>query len=324
MGAAIMTRVALACASHTPLLMREELADAETVKTVQASFDQLGRFVKDFAPERIIQFSPDHFHGFHYDLMPSFCVGAAATSYGDYGTASGPLAVDEEYAVAVLDAVRESDIDAALSYDMVVDHGFVQVWEIMFRHFSDLPITPIFVNAIGFPLPKYRRARRLGEAVGRFAAQSGERILFVASGGLSHDPIVPRMSGASPELRDRLTGRVPLTREKQAERERAVHAAGVAALAGEGSCRPLNPQWDNAFLDMICASDWSATDALTAESVDQAAGAGGNEVLAWVAAAAAAAAAGGGYQVVQRDYRPIPGWIAGMAVLAAQGLNDGS
>jgi len=317
-----MSRVALACASHTPLLMREELADAETVGAVQASFDQLSGFVKDFAPERIIQFSPDHFHGFHYDLMPSFCVGAAATSYGDYGTAPGPLAVDEDYAVAVLNAVRDADIDAALSYDMIVDHGFVQIWEVMFGRLSDLPITPIFVNAIGFPLPKYRRARQLGEAVGRFAARSGERVLFVASGGLSHDPVVPRMSGASPELRDRLTGRAPLTREKQAERERAVHAAGLASLAGEGSCRPLNPEWDNAFLDMICASDWSATDELTPDSVDLAAGAGGNEALAWVAAASAAAAAGGGYQVVQRDYRPIPGWIAGMAILAAHGRDD--
>lgn len=313
-----MTRFALACASHTPLLMREELVEPGVTDAVIASFRQLADFVRDFAPDRIVQFSPDHFHGFRYDLMPSFCVGAAATSCGDWGTAPGPLAVDEDYALALLDAVRDADIDAAVSYDMTVDHGFVQMWETMFGSFADLPITPIFVNAVGHPLPRYRRARQLGAAVGRFAAARGERVLFAASGGLSHDPLVPQIRGAGPELRDRLIGRVALTPEKQAERERAVHAAGAAAMTGEGPVRPLNPDWDRAFLAMVAEQDWQAIDALTTAGVDHEAGSGGNEVLAWVAAAAAAAVAGDGYAVCQQDYRAIPGWIAGMAVLAAR------
>jgi len=210
-----MKRFALACASHTPLFMQEDLADPHVIAGVQASFEKLASFVRDFAPDRIIQFSPDHFHGFNYGLMPSFCVGTAAKSYGDWGTGCGPLNVDEVYASAVLDAVRDADIDAAISYDMVVDHGFVQIWEIMFGGFADLPITPIFVNAVGQPLPRYRRARQLGEAVGRFAAQSGERVLFVASGGLSHDPLVPQIRGAAPEVRDRLVGKTIHNAEDQ-------------------------------------------------------------------------------------------------------------
>ena len=312
-----MSRFALACASHTPLLMRAELAEAGVIDAVRASFDTLGAFIRDFAPEQIIQFSPDHFHGFHYDLMPSFCVGAGARSYGDWGTATGVLKVDEEYSLALLDAVREADIDAAVSFDMVVDHGFVQMWETMFGRFDDLPIVPIFVNAVGHPLPKYRRARALGAAVGRFAAASGRRVLFAASGGLSHDPLVPQIKGATPELRDRLIGRSTFGPEQQAAREAAVHKAGLTAMTGEGPARPLNPEWDRDFLALLATRDWAALEAFTPDSVDAAAGSGGNEVLAWVAAAAAADAAGGGYAVVQQDYRPIPGWIAGMAVFAA-------
>ncbi|RXR28538.1 TrbI/VirB10 family protein [Sphingobium fluviale] len=60
----------------------------------------MAKEISDFDPDLIIQFSPDHFHGFHYDNMPSFCVGAAAESYGDYGTAKGPLNVDEDLALA--------------------------------------------------------------------------------------------------------------------------------------------------------------------------------------------------------------------------------
>lgn len=311
------SRFALACASHTPLLMREELAEFGVTEKVKASFETLARFVLDFEPEQIIQFAPDHYHGFHYDAMPSFCVGAGARSCGDWGTGTGALKVDEDHAVALLEAVRDADIDASLSYDMVVDHGFVQIWETMFGRFDHLPIVPIFVNAIGYPLPAYRRARALGVAVGRFARESGRRTLFAASGGLSHDPIVPLIRGAAPELRNRLTGRAPVSAEQQSARERAVYEAGAAAMVGKGPVRPLNPEWDADFLRHLTARDWPAFDAMTAESVDRVAGAGGNEVLAWIAAAAATETAGGAYAVTQSDYQAIPGWIAGMAVYSA-------
>lgn len=281
------------------------------------SFRALAKFVHDFAPEQIIQFAPDHFHGVRYDMMPSFCVGVAARSFGDWGTKPGPLQVDEAFALNLLDAVREADIDAAVSFDLVVDHGFVQMWETMFGRCDDLPIVPIFVNAIGHPLPKYRRARLLGHAVGRFAASSGKRVLFAASGGLSHDPVVPVIRGAPPELRARLIGKAPLDASQQSARELAVHKAGLAAMRGEGPSRPLNPAWDHAFLKLIAQRDWDAIDDLSTTQVDAQAGAGANEVLTWVAAAAAADAAGCGYKIVQQDYRPIPGWIAGLAVLAA-------
>ena len=313
-----LSSFALVCASHTPLLMREELVEPGVCDTVRQAFAAMAGFVRVFAPEQIIQFSPDHFHGFHYDMMPSFCIGAGATSCGDWGTAKGPLNVDEPFALALLDAVRDADIDAAVSYDMVVDHGFTQIWETMFGRFDDLPIIPVFVNAIGYPLPKYRRARMLGQAVGRFAAQSGRRILFAASGGLSHDPVVPRIAGASSELRARLIGRTPVAEEQQAARERAVHAAGAAAMVGEGPCRPLNADWDRGFLDLFARRDWAAIDALTAEDVASQAGAGGNEVLAWIAAGAATDVAAPGYRVAFQSYRPIPGWIAGMALFAAK------
>jgi 2,3-dihydroxyphenylpropionate 1,2-dioxygenase len=311
-------RFALVCASHTPLLMRAELVEPGVCDSVGAAFAQLAAFVRDFAPEQIIQFSPDHFHGFHYDVMPSFCVGAAARSYGDWGTATGPLEVDETYALDLLDALREADFDAAVSFDMIVDHGFVQIWESMFGRFDHLPIIPVFVNAIGYPLPTYRRARLLGAAVGRLAASSGRRVLFAASGGLSHDPIVPRIRGAAPALRNRLIGRAHLDPEDQSARERAVHSAGAAAARGEGPCRPLNSDWDRNFLGMLSRCDWGALDALTATEVERDAGAGANEVLAWIAAAAAAEAAGGNYEVTQETYQAIPGWIAGMAMLTAR------
>ena len=134
----------------------------------------------------IIQFAPDHFNGFFYDLMPSFCVGAGAVSLGDWGGGTGPLDVPEKTALELIDHVRAEDFDVAVSYRMPVDHGFVQMWEAVLGDFKSVPILPIFVNAAAPPVPTYRRARQLGESVGRFAMRSGKRVLFAASGGLSH------------------------------------------------------------------------------------------------------------------------------------------
>ena len=48
-------------------------------------------------------------------------------------------------------------------------------------------------------------ARLLGEAVGRFAREQGQRALFIGSGGLSHNPPVPQLATATdPEVIERL------------------------------------------------------------------------------------------------------------------------
>lgn len=276
-------------------------------------------FIEGFSPELIVQFSPDHFHGFSYALMPSFCVGAEARAYGDWSIRAQPLPVATDSALALLEAVREAEIDAALSYDMVVDHGFVQMWDLLFGRSDTYPLVPIFVNCAAPPLPTYRRARLLGEAVGRFARSYGKRILFAASGGLSHDPLVPRIESAPPDIRARLVGAVHLTPAQQAQREARIASVAAAALKGEGPVRPLNPVWDAEVLGYLTRQDWATLDAFDADEVDQIAGSGANELLTWVAATAAMSSAAP-FEVVQRDYAPAPGWIAGVAHFGGRSL----
>src|SRR4030081_4167530 len=232
--------VAIVCASHTPLMYRGP-ASNETEQRVRTAFEQLGTFVKAFEPDYVIQFAPDHFNGFFYDLMPSFCVGAGAVSLGDWGGGTGPLDVPEQTALALVDHVRAEDFDVAVSYPMPVDHGFVQLREAVLGDFKPVPILPIFLNAAAPPVPTYRRARQLGESVGRFAMSSGKRVLFAASGGLSHDPPLPSIKDAPPDIRERLIdGRNPSPEAKEAREKRGFEAAAPAA-AGQGARPPLTP-----------------------------------------------------------------------------------
>jgi 2,3-dihydroxyphenylpropionate 1,2-dioxygenase len=292
-------------------------ASDETEANVRRAFTDLAAWARSYRPDCIIQFAPDHFNGFFYDLMPPFCVGAGAVSLGDWGGGTGPLPVPEEAALELVDHLRADDFDIALSYRMQVDHGFVQMWEAMFGDFSSVPIVPIFVNGVAPPMPTYRRARLLGESVGRFAQKTGKRILLAGSGGLSHDPPVPNIRIAPPEVRERLIdGRNP-TPDAQKLRENRVIEAGTLAEAGEGPCRPLNPTWDRAFLDVLRGNNLAQLDAFSTEGAIAAAGRAANEVLSWVAAFGALSVAGP-YRVEQEFYEAVPGWIAGMAMIAAR------
>ena len=307
--------VALICASHTPLMQDGE-ATPDTRARVSEAFAALAAQVEAFKPEVIVQFAPDHFNGFFYDLMPAFCVGAGANSLGDWGGGTGPLPVPEDFAIEILEATRAAGFDPAVSYRMQVDHGFVQIWEAMFGTFGKVPIVPIFVNCAAPPVPTYDRARLFGEAVGRFVAKTGKRVLFAASGGLSHDPPVPAIKGAPPEIRERLIdGRNPTDAARELRESRVMEAGRLAAI-GQGPCMPLNEEWDRRFMDYLRTADWPALSHLDTDEVRATAGRGANEVLGWVAAFAALEASGP-YELQQEFYEAIPGWIAGMAMVAA-------
>lgn len=80
------------CASHTPL---KDFHDpgAEAAAEVARCFAEAKAWIHEFAPELVVMFGPDHFNGFFYRLMPSFCIGVAAESVGDWNTPPGELPV---------------------------------------------------------------------------------------------------------------------------------------------------------------------------------------------------------------------------------------
>ncbi len=308
--------LAVLSASHTPL-MKDGVTTDDVRVAVKCGFRELAERAEQFKPDLVIQFAPDHFNGFFYDVMPSFCVGINASSVGDWGTSTGTLPVTSTEAQQLSGFLVEDGFDIAVSYRMQVDHGFVQIWEEMFGDFSRYPTIPIFINCAAPPLPTFKRARLLGEAVGRWAAATGKRVLFSASGGLSHDPPTPSIATAPDEVKERLIdGRNP-TEEMRHAREQRVLAAGARAYAGEPGILPVDSDWDATFIQQLQSGNLSQLDAMTTKEVREKAGRGGPEVLAWVAAFAALSV-DGEYTADLIYYEAIQGWIAGMAMMFAQ------
>src|SRR5574340_921798 len=244
---------ALLCMSHSPLLEHAH-PPVEVVGAVEAAFEQARAFVHDFDPEIVVNFGPDHFNGFFYDLMPPFCVGYRAHGTGDYDSFAGDLDVPETIAEDLAEFVIDRGIDLAISRRMEVDHGAVQPMEILYDgNAAAKPVLPIFVNSVARPFVKVARVRAFGQAVGEYFRTLDRRVLFLGSGGLSHDPPVPQFATATDAQRQFLTsGRNP-TPEARAARQANTIATAVKFAAGEADIMDLNPEWDKGFL-AVCKS----------------------------------------------------------------------
>lgn len=308
--------LALCATSHTPLY---GIADPgpETLHEVNSAIASMKKFAEDFDPELTVVFGPDHYNGVFYDMMPAFCIGSAATSVGDWGTEARALPVDRTLSRQLVASVLSAGIDVAQSEDLIVDHGIAQPLEFIFGTGFDNPIIPIFINAVGLPLGPMERIRLLGEAVGREIASWNKRVLVIASGGLSHDPPVPRLEEATPEVMARLIdGRNP-SPEVRAQRQQRVIEAGRAHAEGAGVYQDINPEFDVLMMDTFASGDLSPVDGWTNAWMEKEGGHSAHEIRTWVAAFAALSAAGA-YSVTQRGYWPVKEWMTGFGIMTAE------
>jgi 2,3-dihydroxyphenylpropionate 1,2-dioxygenase len=314
--------LAVCATSHSPLIGLND-PPGEIKAEVLGELAKASQFAREFAPELVVIFGPDHYNGFLYDMMPSFCVGAAATSVGDYGLPAGELRVDRDGAYELARSAMTHGVDLALSEDMQIDHGFVQTLLFLFGSLAEFPpIVPVFVNCVAEPLGPVKRARLLGEVVGNTFGGTQRRVLVVGSGGLSHDPPVPRFEEAPPEVIELLKhGRNPSPEQRHARESRTVAAAAEFA-AGSSAYRALNPEWDALVLRSLAEGDIADFDEKSNEWFVEEGGHSSHEIRTWIAAYAALATQGE-YEVTSSYYRPVKEWFAGFAVTTALSKSSG-
>ncbi|BBY05696.1 2,3-dihydroxyphenylpropionate/2,3-dihydroxicinnam ic acid 1,2-dioxygenase [Mycobacterium noviomagense] len=307
--------LALCCTSHSPMLNLPGPSQ-DLLDDVNSALEQAREFVRDYDPELVVIFAPDHYNGFFYKVMPPFCIGTRAQGVGDYGTYAGELNVAENVATDCAKAVLAAGVDIAVSADMDVDHGTVQPLEKLFGDATARPIVPIFINAVATPLGPLQRSRALGAAVGNYLATLDQRVLIVGSGGLSHDPPMPSLATATPEVADRIVRGRPITSEQRLARQTAVMEAAHKFAVGRSDRRPLNPAWDHRFLEILDGGQLADLDHWSNSFISHEGGDSAHEIRTWVAAFAALAALGP-YRTMVRYYKPAAELIAGFAVRTA-------
>ncbi|MGW0827764.1 3-carboxyethylcatechol 2,3-dioxygenase [Streptomyces sp. NPDC002845] len=302
--------------SHSPLIGKND-PSPDVLSAVEDAVEAARSFVRAFDPDLVVLYAPDHYNGFFYKEMPPFCLAIEANAVGDFGSAAGPLSVDTDAARALARGVLDRGVDLTVSARMTVDHGFVQPLEVLFGGIDKVPVVPVFVNGVATPLGPVSRIRALGTAIGEAAAALDRRVLFLGSGGLSHDPPVPVLDGAPPRVADALIEGHPPTPEQRARGEERVIRAGREYASGSTRMVPINPAWDNLVLDTLESGRLADVDAWTVEWMGAEGGGSAHEVRTWIAAFASLAATGS-YRMTSRFYAPIPEWIAGFAVATAE------
>ena len=302
--------------SHSPLLNLPGPSQ-DLLDDINTALTGAREFVRAYDPELVVIFSPDHYNGFFYRVMPPFCIGTNAAGIGDFGTQAGPLNVPADIATDCATAVLDAGVDVAISASMDVDHGTIQPLQTLFGDAAAIPVVPIFINSVATPLGPLKRARALGAAVGDFVATLDMRVLLLGSGGLSHDPPVPTLATAPRSALGRIVHGEPMTPEQRLARQTAVIGLAEEFAQGRGPMHPINPEWDHRLLDILDRGDLAAVDDWPNEWIAREGGNSAHEIRTWIAAFAALASQGR-YQTTQRYYRAAPELIAGFAVRTAE------
>jgi 2,3-dihydroxyphenylpropionate 1,2-dioxygenase len=305
--------------SHTPLMGLNPVAPA-VERELQGAIASARELALAFAPELVVLVAPDHYNGFFNELMPPFCIGTQAQSVGDYLSPAGELNVDADTAVALATQLMDADFDVAVSRRMRVDHGFAQALQLLWGGLDTPPVVPIFLNAVAQPgIPRVRRCRALGEAIGRFLDGLPRRTLLIGSGGLSHEPPVPTLAHPDAAVRERITVRAePTAAEREAKTQR-VMAAGVALAAGSSTMKPLNPAWDRRWMEALAegGATLAALDELSEDDIEREAGLSAHESKTWLIARSALPTERP-LPCRLRHYQAIPEYIAGYGVMWLQ------
>ena len=292
----------LVCASHSPLLYCYAKAPDDW-DALQLAMRTAADTVSNFEPDLVIAFGSDHFNGFFLNNMPAFSVGLEARAEEDIGGTPGALDVPTDAAVQCVEFLRAHDVDAGVSERMTVDHAFSQTIDKITGGLSAYPVIPIFINCINPPFVPFRRSRMLGESIGAFASKLGGKVLFLASGGMSHHPTryypEPGEGPDEVEAWKRSGGQedASLSRREWLKRLEVMHHEGAQMIV-DGKRTPadmrLNPEIDARFLEVLKSGRIEAFDDWKPDEVIAEGGIGFMELHTWIAAYSAQRSAGGG------------------------------
>lgn len=199
--------------SHTPSMGAEydkaRLAGGEVAESWSAWFEGTKRLrsaLAELAPDHLVVVYNDHLNYFDLQNLPMLAVGVG-DEFGQadegWGRRSVPdLPGDVRWGAHVLEQLVEQDFDPMMCLALEVDHGIYSWFPYLFDQPWPVKITPVALNMVCQPLPRPSRLVQLGQAL-RSAIDtfpSEERVVVIATGGMSHQISGSRFGIANEEL----------------------------------------------------------------------------------------------------------------------------
>jgi hypothetical protein len=148
--------------------------------------------VERLSPDHLVVVYNDHLNYFDLDNYPTLAIGVGSRfRQADEGWGPRPLPDldgDVGWGLHLATELVDREFDMTVSQDLAIDHGIFSWLPYVLRRPWPVTITPIAVNMIRQPLPTPNRLRSLGAAIRASveAYPAGDRVLVIATGGMSH------------------------------------------------------------------------------------------------------------------------------------------
>ena len=167
------------------------------VLRVHAAFARVKRRLEGLRADALAIVAGDHVEAFFLDAVPALAVYVGTDCAGTFGRYRYRFPIHEPLARSIVEQGVERGFDLVYTQHAPLDYAFYVP-----LHFTmpapPVPIVPLHVNVYLPPQPTPRRCYEWGRALGEILRARPERVVLMASGGMSHFPGTDRY--ASPEF----------------------------------------------------------------------------------------------------------------------------
>ncbi|MFF3574889.1 protocatechuate 3,4-dioxygenase [Nocardia jiangxiensis] len=172
--------------SHVPdLLARPEVDPAEAVARLMDGYDRLKQDIAAADPDVILVTADCHFQSFEtgHNVIGTGAEHIGSMEFFKRGDLDLTLAGQPELARDLANAVRAAGLEVEEAERVDLDHGLIVPLRLLLPR-PELPVIPIITQPHRSFSPF--NARRFGAALRGVVADSGLKVAFLATGGLSH------------------------------------------------------------------------------------------------------------------------------------------
>ena len=183
--------------SHTPTIGfafdRDKHSDPVWAPIFEA-FEPVKQWLAEVKPDVAIVTYNDHVTSFFFDHYSAFALGIGEQyEVADEGGGPRdlpPIAGHPGLAAHIGASLMHDEFDMSFFQGKPLDHGAFSPMSVLWDHQDSwpVPIVPLQMGVLQFPIPSARRFYKLGQALRRAIESYPEdlRVVIVATGGLSH------------------------------------------------------------------------------------------------------------------------------------------
>ncbi len=163
-------------------------------KPIFEGYQPIAAWLQEKKPDALFVIYNDHISSFFFDHYSPFCLGIGeeykVADEGGGPRALPPIKGHGKLARHIGKSLVADEFDMSFFQDKGLDHGCFSPLSVMMPHEPEwpIPIVPLQVGVLQFPVPSAARCYKLGQAL-RTAIESYPediKVALVATGGLSH------------------------------------------------------------------------------------------------------------------------------------------